>query len=153
MRIVGGSTAYTIVEEGVGVGCYIDAFVVRDDSNSIVAMVYGNKLYEPYEPNDKPNDKPNDIIDIIVFLPADRNYIAKVMKELKKDETFIQFVEDRKGHDRRYSINFDKLKKMGWKTKHNFEDALRKTIQWYKENEWWWKPLKNYQNYSKSPIF
>ncbi len=113
---------------------------VEDNCNAIDFIIKNGKFGEIYNIGSE-NERNN--LEVTKF----------ILKELKKDETFIQFVEDRKGHDRRYSINFDKLKKMGWKPKHNFEDALRKTIQWYKENEWWWKPLKNYQNYSKSPIF
>jgi dTDP-glucose 4,6-dehydratase len=67
------------------------------------------------------------------------NYI---LKRLGKSEELIMFVKDRLGHDRRYSINCSKIKKLGWKTKYSFEDALNKTIDWYIENEWLWRKLK-----------
>lgn len=57
-----------------------------------------------------------------------------ILKELGKPEQLISFVKDRPAHDRRYSLNSDKVKQLGWKEKHKFEDALRKTIKWYKEN-------------------
>ena len=53
----------------------------------------------------------------------------------------IEFVEDRPGHDVRYSLNSSKLRKLGWKPNYGFEEGLRETIEWYLENEWWWKPL------------
>ncbi len=55
----------------------------------------------------------------------------------------IQYVEDRLGHDLRYSLSSEKIKTLGWKPRHNFEEALQKTIKWYKENETFWRPLKN----------
>lgn len=68
--------------------------------------------------------------------------VARLILEiLDKPKTLIQFVPDRPGHDRRYSLDVSKIKKLGWKSKHRFEEALRKTITWYAENEWWWQPL------------
>jgi len=57
----------------------------------------------------------------------------------KKD--LIQFVEDRPGHDIRYSLDSSKIRKLGWSPKHSFKDGLKKTIKWYLNNEWWWRPL------------
>jgi len=57
----------------------------------------------------------------------------------KKD--LIEFVEDRPGHDIRYSLDSSKINKLGWKPKHGFEDGLKETIEWYLNNEWWWKSL------------
>lgn len=65
-----------------------------------------------------------------------------ILKELEKDETFIEHVKDRPGHDRRYSLDCSKIRKLGWKTKSSFKKALRETIDWYKNNETWWKKLK-----------
>jgi dTDP-glucose 4,6-dehydratase len=64
-----------------------------------------------------------------------------ILEELKKPKSLIKFVKDRPGHDRRYSLDCTKIKALGWKPKHKFEEALKSTINWYKENEWWWKPL------------
>jgi dTDP-glucose 4,6-dehydratase len=61
---------------------------------------------------------------------------------LKKPKSLIAYVEDRKGHDRRYAIDCAKIKKLGWSPTHKFEDALRDTVEWYRNNEWWWRPLK-----------
>lgn len=64
-----------------------------------------------------------------------------ILKALGKDESYIEFVEDRLGHDFRYAIDDSKLRNLGWKPEHTFEEWLEKTVNWYKENEWWWKPL------------
>ena len=64
-----------------------------------------------------------------------------VLEELGKPESLITFVPDRLGHDFRYSLNWEKIKRLGWKPQHELTDALKKTIQWYVKNEWWWGPL------------
>ena len=66
----------------------------------------------------------------------------RILKMLGKDESSIEFVEDRKGHDLRYSLDCTKLYKMGWKPEYNFNTALESTVRWYQENRWWWEPLK-----------
>lgn len=54
----------------------------------------------------------------------------------------IEFVEDRPGHDVRYSLDSTKVKvEVGWKPMHSFKETLQETVQWYISNEWWWKPL------------
>lgn len=70
--------------------------------------------------------------------------IKKILKLLGKDESLIEFVKDRLGHDRRYAIDWSKIKKeLGWQPKHNFDEYLPKTIDWYKVHEAWWKKLKH----------
>jgi dTDP-glucose 4,6-dehydratase len=54
-------------------------------------------------------------------------------------------VEDRPGHDRRYSITCGKLSAIGWTPRHGFDEALEKTIKWYVENERWWRKIKDHQ--------
>lgn len=51
------------------------------------------------------------------------------------------FVKDRPGHDRRYAIDYTKLKATGYTPSVTFEEGLGKTVQWYKNNEWWWQPI------------
>ena len=65
-----------------------------------------------------------------------------ILKLLDKRESLIQRVRDRPGHDRRYSLNCDKIKALGWRSHHTFEQALEKTVQWYADNEWWWRKIK-----------
>jgi dTDP-glucose 4,6-dehydratase len=70
--------------------------------------------------------------------------VKKLLKLLGKSEEDIEFVEDRKGHDRRYGVDWSKIKsELGWQPQYDFETWLSKTVEWYKENEWWWKPIKN----------
>jgi len=64
-----------------------------------------------------------------------------ILKSLGMPESLIKFVEDRKGHDRRYALDSGKIKKLGWKPESKFEERLRETVKWYMDNEWWWKKL------------
>ena len=64
-----------------------------------------------------------------------------ILKELNKPKSLIRFVKDRPGHDFRYSLKCEKIKKLGWMPRCNFEEALKETIEWYKANEWWWRAL------------
>jgi dTDP-glucose 4,6-dehydratase len=66
----------------------------------------------------------------------------KLLEILGKDDSMIEHVEHRLGHDFRYAIDSSKLQDLGWQPEHSFEEWLEKTVQWYKDNEWWWKPLK-----------
>ncbi len=65
-----------------------------------------------------------------------------VLRLLGKPESLIHHVTDRPGHDRRYALNCDKIKALGWQSRHTFEQALEKTVRWYVDNEWWWRKLK-----------
>ncbi len=64
-----------------------------------------------------------------------------ILGELKKSKELINFVKDRLGHDRRYSLDCSKIKQLGWKPKYDFEAAIKETVMWYIKNEWWWRPL------------
>lgn len=67
----------------------------------------------------------------------------EILKNFNCNDSMIEFVEDRKGHDLRYALDSTKIKKeLGWKQKHNFDEGLKKTIEWYKNNEKWWRRLK-----------
>ena len=65
-----------------------------------------------------------------------------ILDILKKPDTLIKHVADRPGHDKRYALNCQKLKALGWRRKYTFEQALTKTVEWYKDNARWWAPLK-----------
>ncbi|PJK16924.1 dTDP-glucose 4,6-dehydratase [Chryseomicrobium excrementi] len=75
--------------------------------------------------------------------------VETIIKALGKSEELIEFVEDRLGHDKRYAIDPTKLENLGWKPTYNFETGIAQTIQWYVENQKWWKQIINgeYQNY------
>lgn len=68
--------------------------------------------------------------------------VKQILQLLGKPESLIQYVEDRKGHDRRYAIDSGKAKReLGWEARKTFEQGLKETVEWYKNNESWWKPL------------
>ncbi len=67
----------------------------------------------------------------------------RILNKLEKPQSLMTYVEDRLGHDRRYSIDCSKIADLGWKPKHEFEEALDKTITWFVENRWWWEKLKS----------
>lgn len=66
----------------------------------------------------------------------------RILEILDRPNSLIKSVADRPGHDRRYSLNTDKLRSLGWTPHEEFENGLRKTVKWYQENEWWWRPIK-----------
>lgn len=66
----------------------------------------------------------------------------KILQFIGKDESFIEHVEHRLGHDFRYAIDDSKLRTLGWKSEHNFDEWLQETIKWYQQNKWWWESLK-----------
>ncbi len=77
--------------------------------------------------------------------------VRKILEILKKPLTLIRHVEDRPGHDRMYSMRGDKILRLGWRPRIAWEEGLRKTINWYIKNEWWWRPLLS-DDYFKSDI-
>ncbi len=64
-----------------------------------------------------------------------------LLQLLEKPLSLIRFVEDRKGHDRRYAVDSSKLRALGWAPRLDFFSALERTVQWYQENGWWWEPI------------
>jgi len=67
-----------------------------------------------------------------------------ILEAMGANESSIEYVEDRKGHDLRYSVDWTKIsRELNYKPQVKFEEGLRETIQWYRDNEAWWKPLKN----------
>jgi dTDP-glucose 4,6-dehydratase len=64
-----------------------------------------------------------------------------ILKIMEKSAELVEFVKDRPGHDRRYALDSSKMENLGWKPQYNFEQALRKTIEWYCNNRQWWQPL------------
>ena len=66
-----------------------------------------------------------------------------ILKELGLDKSVIEYVKDRPGHDRRYALDSAKLKSLGWKCKIPFEKGIKETLDWYRQNENWWKPIKS----------
>ncbi|MCG3196776.1 MAG: dTDP-glucose 4,6-dehydratase [Candidatus Omnitrophica bacterium] len=66
-----------------------------------------------------------------------------ILETLGKPDSLIRHVEDRKGHDRRYSVSTEKLLTLGWSPTHQFEQGIVETIRWYESNRAWWEPIKS----------
>ncbi len=66
----------------------------------------------------------------------------KILRLLKKDQSLIKHISDRPGHDQRYSINNSKIRKLGWKPTVTFDQGIKTTVDWYQQNEQWWKKIK-----------
>jgi len=75
-----------------------------------------------------------------------------ILDLLGKPRSLIQYVKDRPGHDRRYALDCAKIRALGWQPRHDFAQALEKTVRWYVDNEWWWRKIKSgerWQEYYK----
>ena len=71
-----------------------------------------------------------------------RDLTHRILASLGKPLSLIKPVVDRPGHDRRYCLDTTKLQSLGWTPREPFEDGLRRTIDWYRGNQWWWRPIK-----------
>jgi dTDP-glucose 4,6-dehydratase len=80
---------------------------------------------------------------------ANLDLTRMILELLGKPMTLVRRVEDRPGHDRRYSVDCSKLRALGWTPSHSFDAALRETVEWYRRREDWWRPLKSgeYRDY------
>lgn len=81
--------------------------------------------------------------------------IRMILQMMGKDESYIEYIKDRPGHDRRYSVDFSKTKAaLGWQPSLDLEEGLQRTISWYQNNQSWWRPLKeaNQTYFSKQYI-
>jgi dTDP-glucose 4,6-dehydratase len=67
----------------------------------------------------------------------------RILRLAGKPESLIRHVADRPGHDRRYSLDTTKLRRLGWAPRVDFDDGLAATVEWYRQNEWWWRPIKD----------
>lgn len=72
-----------------------------------------------------------------------RALTERILELLGADDSSIEYVTDRLGHDRRYSIDTSKVRALGWAPDHDFDTALAATVEWYRANRWWWEPLKS----------
>lgn len=115
-----------------GDGLYIrDWLYVEDHCSAIDLILQRGKIGKTYLIGGLTEDISN--IEIV----------KKILKIMNKDESEIEFVKDRPGHDRRYAIDWSKInKELGWKPEHNFDEYLKLTVDWYKNNQDWWKRIK-----------
>jgi dTDP-glucose 4,6-dehydratase len=69
--------------------------------------------------------------------------VSEIIALCGADESLIEFVTDRPGHDRRYSLSSEKLRGLGWEPEVRFAEGLRRTVEWYRQNDWWWRPIRS----------
>jgi dTDP-glucose 4,6-dehydratase len=69
--------------------------------------------------------------------------VRRILALCGRDEELIDFVTDRPGHDRRYSLSSAKVRDLGWEPRTRFQDGLERTVTWYRENAWWWEPIRS----------
>jgi dTDP-glucose 4,6-dehydratase len=69
--------------------------------------------------------------------------VRRIIELCGADESLIEFVTDRPGHDRRYSLASEKVAALGWRASTRFEQGIERTVAWYRENEWWWAPIRS----------
>jgi dTDP-glucose 4,6-dehydratase len=115
-----------------GDGLYVrDWLYVEDHCKAIDLILQKGKIGETYLVGGLTEDISN--IEII----------KRILKIMGKDETQIEYVKDRPGHDRRYAVDWSRInQELGWKPEHNFDEYLRITVDWYKNNQEWWKKIK-----------
>ncbi|HTX33166.1 MAG TPA: dTDP-glucose 4,6-dehydratase [Solirubrobacteraceae bacterium] len=69
--------------------------------------------------------------------------VTRIIELCSADQSLIEFVTDRAGHDRRYSLSSQKLRALGWEPRVHFEQGLAETVNWYREHAWWWEPIRS----------
>ena len=102
---------------------------VRDNCGAIDTVIHKGSPGEVYNIGGRNEITNKDLTKLILAI-------------MMKDELHINYVEDRKGHDLRYSLNCSKLCALGWLPASSFQEMLNYTVQWYTSNEGWWRPLK-----------
>ncbi len=129
--------AITNLLEGKKIPIYGDGLNVRDwlyvedHCSAIDLVIQKGKIGETY------------LIGGLTEGISNLEVIKKILELMGKDQEMIEFVKDRPGHDRRYDVDWSKIKtELGWEPRHNFDQALEETIAWYTENQDWWKHVK-----------
>jgi dTDP-glucose 4,6-dehydratase len=114
-----------------------DWLYVEDHARALHLIASRGRLGETYNVGGR-NERTN--IDVIYAICA---LMDKAFPDRAPHQDLIKFVTDRPGHDQRYAIDATKLEtELGWKALENFETGIAKTVQWYLDNEAWWRPLR-----------
>jgi dTDP-glucose 4,6-dehydratase len=69
--------------------------------------------------------------------------VRRIVALTDRDESVIEYVRDRPGHDRRYSLSAARLEALGWEAAVRFDEGIERTVAWYRDNEWWWEPIRS----------
>lgn len=124
-----------------GDGLYVrDWLYVEDHCRAIDVVLQKGEIGETY------------LVGGMTELLPNIEIIKKIIQSMGKDASSIEFVKDRPGHDRKYDVDFSKIKnELGWEPQASFDAYLKKTIDWYMQHESWWKDVKNgtYKDYYK----
>src|SRR5436190_22207836 len=80
---------------------------------------------------------------------ANLEVVRRILALCGRDESLIEFVSDRPGHDRRYSLASDRVRSLDWSPQVHFDQGLERTVDWYRDNAWWWEPIRSgdYRSY------
>ena len=115
-----------------------DWLFVDDHAKALYTIVSQGRLGEKYNVGGR-NERTNlEVVKTICKI------LDRYSPQTSPHDRLITFVEDRPGHDARYAIDATKLEtELGWKAEENFDSGIEKTIKWYIENDWWWKPLRS----------
>jgi len=123
-----------------------DWLYVDDHARALVLVVEKGRLGETYNVGGR-NERTNlEVVETICTILDELKPLKNVEAEkpLKSYCELITFVKDRPGHDMRYAIDATKLEtELGWKALEDFDSGIRKTIQWYLNNQWWWEPIRS----------
>jgi dTDP-glucose 4,6-dehydratase len=109
---------------------------VSDHCRGLDVVLRGGKAGETYNIGG-PDELPN------------MDVVRTILRLTGRDESLIQYVKDRLGHDRRYSLSSEKTADLGWTAEIGFEAGIESTVDWYRENSWWWEPIRSgeYRDY------
>jgi dTDP-glucose 4,6-dehydratase len=94
---------------------------------TVLARGEAGEVYNVGGPDEKPN------IEIV----------QRILDLTEQDERLIDYVTDRPGHDRRYSLSSDRVRGLGWEPRTHLDEGLAQTVGWYRDNEWWWEPIRS----------
>jgi dTDP-glucose 4,6-dehydratase len=74
---------------------------------------------------------------------ANLDVVRRIVAQTGNDESLIEYVTDRPGHDRRYSLGSEKVRALGWEAQVRFDEGLERTVSWYRDNAEWWEPIRS----------
>ena len=130
--------AITNVLEGKKIPIYGDGLYTRDwlfvedHARAIDVVLSKGKIGETY------------VVGGMTELIPNIEVAQRILKLMGKDESFIEFVKDRPGHDRKYDVDWSKInRELGWRPLHDFDEWLAKTVAWYRDHKEWWEKIKS----------